>query len=353
MIQKKSNQRKSHIPSKGNQVAHPKIDSLVDAMEDGNEYGSIVGAVPKESVNLIEEVRRTLKEIENVRKRPCIAYLGNVVKPASESAIDSSDDLPFEELVNSIPIECKKVDVLLSTLGGSGQQIVRFVNCLRNRFDEVDFLIPSVCMSAGTLFALSGDNIWMNPNAALGPIDPQIPTSEGRFVPAQALLILIHSLQEQGQNALANNQPIPWSMVRIIDTIDKKELGDAITATQYSSNMAAEFLRKYKFKNWTIRHSSGLPVTEDYKSQRSIEVGTSLASHEKWKSHGHSISREILWSEIKLKVDHPDSALERAIRRSWAIAYWAFDKTSIFKILLSDKYTYIRHKPIEDMTNDR
>lgn len=319
------------------------VGSLLDKMQDGNEYGSIVDSLPEPNSNLAEEVRKAIAEIENIRQRPCITYLGNVLRPSQDCAVEATDDLPFAELVGSVPGNQKNVDVLLSTIGGSGQQVVRFVNCLRSRFENVDFIIPSLCMSAGTLFALSGDHIWMNPQAALGPIDPQVPTKDGRFVPAQALLLLVDELQKQGEAALQNQQSVPWTAVRIIDSIDKKELGDAITASLYSSNMASEFLYKYKFRHWNVRDTTQLPVTDEYRQSRASAVGSALASHDRWKSHGHSISREVLWNEIQLKIDHPDAELERAIRRVWALSYWLFDKMGLYKMLISQQYAYVKY----------
>lgn len=320
--------------------------SFYQHMVDGKEYESIVGWMLEPGLNLVEQVKLGIREIEAVRKRPCIAYLGNVVKGSPDSAIVDSDDLPFAELVNSVPNESRSVDVLLATNGGLGHQVPRFVSCLRNRFDEVDFLIPSKCMSAGTLFALSGDRIWMNPLASLGPIDPQVSTAEGRMVPAQSLVLLVRQLQEQGEKSMKEGKPPPWTAVRIVDTIDKRELGHAITATQYSTTMATQFLMDYKLRNWAVRETSKEPVTDEYREARAKEVGEALASHDRWKSHGHSISRDVLWNEIRLKIDHPDEALERAIRRAWAVCYWIFDKMPIHKMLLADNFGYIRHTPI-------
>jgi len=320
------------------------VDSLLDRMQDGNEYGSIVSVAPRENLDLIGEVIRALEAISSLRGRPCISYLGNVVrKDDGDSGIDATDDLPFVEMVRSIPPDNRKVDVLLSTRGGSAHQVSRFVNCLRARFDEVDFLIPSFCMSAGTLFALSGDHIWMTPQACLGPIDPQIPTQAGRYVPAQALLLLVDQLQKQGDSAMANGQPVPWTAVRIIDSIDKKELGDAITASHYSTVMASQFLLNYKFRHWTTRETTGSPVTPEYRQQRATEVGTALASHDRWKSHGHAIPRDVLWNEIKLKIDHPDATLERALTRTWALTNWLFDKTPALKLIVAPTYRYLKY----------
>jgi hypothetical protein len=169
--------------------------------------------------------------------------VGNVASTAGVgSEIGPADDLPFAELIASIPPNETSVDILPASNGGSGQQVGRFVDALRPRFERVDFLIPSYCMSAGTMFALSGDSIWMTSRACLGPIDPQVPMSGGRYVPAQALLLLVEKLQKDGEAAMKKGDGIPWTAVRIVDTIDKKELGEAITASDYSRKMVQEFL---------------------------------------------------------------------------------------------------------------
>lgn len=317
--------------------------SLLESMRVGNEYGSIVGVVPPPDFDIVGEVIRGLKAIREVRQRPCLSYIGNVVARAADVGVDSSDDLPFAEMVNSVPQSERKVDVFLSTLGGNAHQVSRFVNCLRARFDEVDFIIPSFCMSAGTLFALSGDKIWMTDRACLGPIDPQIPTADGRYVPAQSLLLLVDRLQVQGQEALKNTGSVPWTAVRIIDTIDKKELGDALTASAYSITMAREFLVNYKFRHWTMREGSQQAVTPEYRAIRASKIAETLAKHDEWKSHGHAISRDVLWNRVQLKIDHPSVELLNPINRLWALCTWIFDKTPVLKLILSENYRYLRH----------
>lgn len=321
-----------------------RVKSLLESMEDGKEYASILDVVPEPGTELAGEILQGMAEIEKIRGRPCIAYVGNVVKKDDgESVLDSSDELPFREMVATVPADKRSVDVVLATRGGSAHQVSNFVNCLRARFDEVDFIVPSFCMSAGTLFALSGDHIWMTDRACLGPIDPQVPTKDGRYVPAQALLLLVQELQRQGDEAMKKSLAVPWTAVRLIDSLDKKELGEAITASQYSHTMATQFLERYKLKNWTVRETSGRPVTPDERLARAAEIATALVSHDRWKSHGHAISRDILWQEIQLKIDHPDPGLNRAIVRLWAVLTWVFDKTPVFKFIGSQNYRYLRH----------
>jgi hypothetical protein len=187
----------------------------------------------------------------------------------------------------------------------------------------------------------------MTDRAYLGPIDPQVPSASGRFVPAQALLSLIQEIQRQGDEAIKKQQSVPWALVRIIDTLDKKELGEAMTASQYSATMAAEFLQRYKFKNWSVRETSGTPVTEAYRAQRASEIAGALVSHDRWKNHGHAISRDVLWEAIRLRIDHPDAALNRAMIRLWALLTYIFDKSPFIKIIASANYGYGKHLQLQ------
>jgi len=339
--------RNTRRPPKQETLINPSnlVNSLLDMMQSGREYSSIVDKTVGPKINLLDEVVRSIGEIEAVRGHPCLLYVGNVITPdGGVSSIDLTDDLPFQELVKTVPSNNKVIDIVLATGGGSGEQVTRFVNCLRSRFDEVNFLIPSVCMSAGTLFALSGDRIYMTENACLGPIDPQVPSRDGRYVPAQALLHLVAKLQNDGDQALKSGGAVPWTAVRLIDSLDKKELGAAITASLWSRTVAAQYLIQYKFRNWTIRNSSQQPVTSEYRVKRAEEVADALVSHDRWKSHGHAISRDVLWNEIKLKIDQPDQPLEKAMARQWALLTWIFDKTPVQKMICSTNYRYAKYK---------
>jgi serine dehydrogenase proteinase len=79
-------------------------------------------------------------------------------------------------------------------------------------------------MSAGTVWALSGDEIWMDERATLGPIDPQVPGRDGRFLPAQALLALIEEIQIRGDQQIKNGANPRWTDVTILRNMDAKVL---------------------------------------------------------------------------------------------------------------------------------
>src|ERR1700690_3212466 len=162
-------------------------------------------------------------------------------------------------MVNAEPTLVKDIDILLVTPGGSGQQVSLFVDRLRPRFDPVHFLLPSMCMSAGTIWALSGDQIWMDERAYIGPIDPQVPTRDGRLVPAQALMVLLKDIQDKGAPAVRAGQPPDWTHIQILRNIDPREIGNTISQSQYSITLAKRYLTEYKFKSWLTHSGTGLP----------------------------------------------------------------------------------------------
>ncbi len=143
---------------------------------------------------------------------------------------------------------------------------------------------------------------------------------------------------------MEQKKSVPWTAVQIINSLDKKELADALSATEYSVQMAAQFLEHYKFKSWVTHNTTEEPVSIEEKRQTAEKIALALASHSRWKNHGHGISREVLWDEVELYIDHPDKELDRRLKRFWALSNWIFDKTPTLKFIFSENYRYIRQQ---------
>lgn len=70
--------------------------------------------------------------------------------------------------------ESVPIDLVLHTPGGlvlASEQIAR---ALERHPAPVTVFVPHYAMSGGTLIALAADEIWMDENAVLGPVDPQL-----------------------------------------------------------------------------------------------------------------------------------------------------------------------------------
>ncbi len=346
MTKKQAKKRPSSVVKKKPNIP-PVIatTSLLEEMVDGREFESLLKCTAVD-LDLVAEIRQAIKDIQSIRKNPLLCYVANVVNSGIRGSIsiDNNDDLPFSEMIHSVPADTKEVDILLVTPGGSGQQVAKFVDRLRPRFDKVTFILPNMTMSAGTMFSMSGNEIIMSPQAYIGPIDPQIPDKSGRFVPAQAILTLIDKIQEDGEASIQAGKNPKWTDMQILRQIEGKEIGNAINASDYSVEMVEDFLYKYKFKTWS-NHSDGSPVTEDEKKTRANEIASLLCNHGVWKTHSRGISREVAWDVCQLKITHTESIgeLDRYVRRMWALLYWAFENTHIIKVLISNDYCIIRN----------
>jgi len=318
--------------------------SMLDKMEDGREFESLL-KYQYQNLNLIAELRRSIQEIASVRERPAVCYVANVVKPGNDIQIDDSDDLPFNEMVASLPEDCKEIDIVLVTPGGFAHQVAKFVNKLRPRFENIGFIILNKAMSAGTIFITSGDEIIMTAQSQIGPVDPQVRGRNGESIPAQSLLTLIEEIRLRGEEQLkAGNRPA-WTDLQILNGIDQKEIGNAMNASKYSIQLVEEYLYNYKFKDWSTHSDGTTPVTEEEKKTRANEIAQMLCDHSKWKNHGHAITREAAWDVCKLKITHAeDIGLDKAMRRMWALYYWIFENTPIRKAFISDNYCIMRQK---------
>lgn len=322
------------------------IISLLDNMEDGREFESLVKHKAV-NVDIVAEIRRALNDIKDITKRTIVCYLSNIVNSNIKASISINydDDLPFSEMISCISDDIKEIDIILVTPGGSAQQVAKFVDKLRPRFDQINFILPNMAMSAGTIFSMSGNRIFMGPDSYIGPIDPQVPNKDGFYVPAQAILALIDDIKKRGEEHLKKGQNPPWTDLQLLKQIDPKEIGNALSASNYSIELVKRFLCLYKFQDWKKHTSSGESVTDDEKKEKAEEIAKYLCDHSQWKSHSRGITRKDAWSECHLKIEHFESiqGLERACRRFWALMYWIFENTSMTKLFISENYCIIRN----------
>ena len=325
------------------QTILPVSNSFMDVMVDGIEFESLC-KYQFEDVNISNELRRSIEEVETARGKRAICYFANLF--AQYNSINEADDLPFTEMVNAIPDDVREIDVLLVTPGGSGAQAANFVSTLRKRFDTVNFIVIDKAMSAGSILIMSGDEIVMSKESKFGPIDPQIPSKDGRYVPAQSILRTIGDIQSRGAVKLANGEQPNWTDIQILRNISATEIGNALTSSQYSIDLVKRYLHDFKFRNWATHSTSGLPVTPDERQQRAQEIATALCDHQRWNSHSYAISRDEAKDVCRLKICNAEDieGLERAMRRLRALLSWMGHKKAYVKIFASREYFIIHNR---------
>src|SRR3954454_6030265 len=66
------------------------------------------------------------------------------------------------------------IDLILHTPGGLVLAAEQIAHAVRSHPAKVTVLVPHYAMSGGTMLALAADEIVMDPQAVLGPVDPQL-----------------------------------------------------------------------------------------------------------------------------------------------------------------------------------
>ncbi len=81
-----------------------------------------------------------------------------------------------EEILRAIKLTPNEmpIDIVLHTPGGLVLAAEQIARALVKHRGKVTVFVPHYAMSGGTLIALAADEIVMDPNAVLGPLDPQI-----------------------------------------------------------------------------------------------------------------------------------------------------------------------------------
>lgn len=234
----------------------------------------------------------SLKAIEAHFDSDVFSFFGPI-NYGSESVV-----LKIIEDLSSDPAKKDRLTVVLTTPGGSAETVERYVNIMRHHYSEIDFVIPDYAYSAGTIFCMAGDRIFMDYYSVLGPIDPQVRNKEGRFVGALGYLDKINELIAKAQNGTLTDAEFV-----ILKDFDLAELKGYEQAKELTIDLLKRWLVRYKFKNWNTHNSSGTTVTPQEREQRAKEIADKLSDNNQWKSHGRPISLQRLQDDLKLKIE--------------------------------------------------
>lgn len=231
-----------------------------------------------------------LIKLETKLNADVFTYYGEIVNGVERHVKDIIENLSQDANKH------ESVYVILTTPGGSLPPVQRMVDILRHFYSEVNFIVPDYAYSAGTIWCMSGDGIYMNYYSTLGPIDPQVQNKDGNLVAALGYLDKINELLEK-----AKTKELTDAEFLILKDFDLAELRSYEQAKELAIDMLKIWLTKYKFKDWT-KHSNGTPVTLQEKENRAIEIAKKLSDNNIWKSHGRPIGIQTLRDELHLKI---------------------------------------------------
>ncbi len=262
---------------------------------------------PPIDTTIQELLHSRLVSLERFFDADVVSYFGPIVDGNENYVLKIIEDIASD------PDKKEKLFVVLTTTGGSAVAVERYVNIIRYHYHEVNFIVPDYCYSAGTIFCMSGDNIYMDYSSVLGPIDPQVQNKDGKWVAALGYLDKVNELIDMArQNAISNAEFL------ILKEIDLAELREYEQAKNLTIELLKKWLVKYKFKNWNEHQSTvglvGKKVTTDEKEIRAGEIADVLSDSNTWKSHGRPINIETLENEPKLRLKIEDYSKNKTMR---------------------------------------
>ncbi len=142
------------------------------------------------AIKSLERKRRS-RVIAMIHRQESVSFLGLPI--ARYINIEDS-----EKILRAIHLTPKDmpIDLILHTPGGLVLAAQQIACAIKRHPAKVTVFIPHYAMSGGTLIALAADEIIIDPNAVLGPVDPQIGTAQAQY-PAASIL---KALEEPNPN---------------------------------------------------------------------------------------------------------------------------------------------------------
>lgn len=204
------------------------------------------------------ETKRGSRVIALIHRQESMSFLGFPVA----RYIDIHDS---EQVLRAIKLTDPKlpIDIILHTPGGLVLAAEQIANALARHEGKVTVMVPHYAMSGGTMIALAADEILMDENAVLGPVDPQI----GNF-PAASILQVV---AEKDRNRIDDETLILADISRkAIEQV--KATIRRIASANYPVEKAEFLAEELATGKWTHDY----PITVDEARQLGLNVKTEL-----------------------------------------------------------------------------
>jgi ClpP class serine protease len=167
------------------------------------------------AIRAIEQSRRS-RVITMIHRQETMSILGFPVA----RYIDIEDSEQLLRAIRFTPPDMP-IDLVLHTPGGLVLASEQIAFALKRRQGKVTVFVPHYAMSGGTLIALAADEIVMDPNAVLGPVDPQLGTAQSSFAAASVLKALSQPNPNREDTTLILGDLAQKAMRQVHETVRK------------------------------------------------------------------------------------------------------------------------------------
>lgn len=198
-------------------------------------------------INILRRIesKRSSRVISLIHRQESISFLGIPIS----RYINVEDSEQILRAIRLTP-DNMPIDLVLHTPGGlvlASEQIAR---ALQQHKAKVTVFVPHYAMSGGTMIALSADEIVLDPNAVLGPVDPQL----GQY-PAASILKVV---QQKKINRVDDNTLILADLAQKA-IFQVKDFLKSILLDKMPADKAEELAKALSDGRWTHDY----PITCD------------------------------------------------------------------------------------------
>ncbi|NPA32444.1 MAG: hypothetical protein GXO04_02330 [Aquificae bacterium] len=155
------------------------------------------------------------------------------------------------------------IDFIIHTPGGLALAATQIANALVKHKAPVRVIVPHYAMSGGTLIALAADEIIMDENAVLGPVDPQIGN-----LPAASILKVLEKKEPKDIEdqtlilADVSQKAIRQMVDYLIDLLTKKGMSEEQARRIADELATGKWTHDYPLTVEYLK-SLGLPISTD------------------------------------------------------------------------------------------
>jgi ATP-dependent protease ClpP protease subunit len=173
-----------------------------------------------------------ISDIQVATQRPFFVYFAQL-----DQVINHTDPDYLAEILSGI--QGDEADFLIQTPGGIVDATEKLIGILRQKLKAWRVIVPSWAKSAGTVIALSAQEIVLGLNSELGPIDPQWITG-GLQIPCEILsndAAQPYHIKELAKLAVERNKNLAFNLLQkgMLKDKDQQAIHDVLAKLSSSS----------------------------------------------------------------------------------------------------------------------
>jgi hypothetical protein len=191
----------------------------------------------------LHEALRSISTLRDSRNVICYAsaFLQKPQAPGYTTMLMMEDINGLMSVMHGMEWD-RHLTLVLHTPGGDPGAANALVAYLHSKYSDIEVIVPTFAMSAGTMMAMGANRIVMGRQSQLGPIDAQLQTKHGPVSAGAMLDTFARARQEIGAN---QNMAHLWHP--ILQSMGPSLVQEASNALQYGEAMVAGWLEHRMF----------------------------------------------------------------------------------------------------------